>query len=650
MSRTPFPFGLDRPVVYGEYPYYRALPEHWDANLAALARAGVDVVTCYVPWRFHETGDGYDFAGATDPQRDLLRLLWLIAGHGLRAVLKPGPFVHGEVQLGGLPDRVSPSVDPALPAVLDVAGRPVTSQALALPSTFGAGYAGQVRRWLRAVDEQVLMPNLAPRGPVVAVQLGNEGVYSDANQPCTAHDFSAPAVRAFTEALRRTEPALAEAARTAPRQWPIAVRAAWARHGGAVLREQYRDLADALSPATRAIATVNLPLPDLTASGGAASWLLRTAGLAGLGLDEGYTSWVGNAARSESAFAAHWFGVRARRSSNVEDNWGFTWTDESFARPTTALFHALLALGLGSRSCSVYTACATAHWGPEIDLDPAGLRSEGRDPADYGPPYCPGAPLHENGRTGANLLALHALRDLVRQPSVPHGARFGADLALLVPDVLAGTAAWTEADGPAAAVLQAGIDAAVALMTGHQYRVDVLTEQSAEHHHAADVWLVPLGAQEPDAALLALLRRHRDGGGTVLVLAERARPGWSEIGDVLVPTTVVQKTLPRLLPPPRYAHPDSDPGVVFVHEDADGVPMGLFAFNPADRSVTVRRTVSGRTVAVELAPAGAAYLCAPSAGAAFEVAAATTDVELPPFPPTSAAVALSALTEETSWN
>ncbi|MEV6635653.1 beta-galactosidase [Actinoplanes sp. NPDC051470] len=629
---------MTRPLLYGEYPYYRALPERWDANLGALATAGIDVVTCYLPWRFHEIdGDGYDFSGATDAQRDVLRLLRLIAAHGMRAVLKPGPFVHGEVQLGGLPDRVSPTVDPALPAVLDADGKPVTSQALALPSTFGPAYAAQVRRWLSAVDEQVLTPHLAPAGPVVAVQLGNEGVYSDANRAVTAHDFAAPAIAAFISALARTDPALAEAARTSPRNWPMAVRAAWARHGGTVLRAQYEELAAALKPATREIATVNLPLPDLTVAGSAAGWLLRTADLDDIGFHEGYTSWVGNASRSADAFAAHWFGVRARRSSNVEDNWGFTWTDESFARPGTVLFHALLALGLGSSTCSVYTSTATTHWGPEIDLDPAGLRSEGLDPADYGPPYCPGAPLHENGRTGANLHALHALRDLLRAPEVPHGARFSADLALLVPDVLARAAAWTEADGPADAVLRAAIDASIALMTDHQYRVDVLTERSAAHERVGDVWLVPLGAQDPDDALLALLRRHRDGGGSVILLAERARPGWSEIGDVLVPITVAAETLPRLLPAPRYAHPASDPGVAFVHEDPAGHPVGLFAFNPTENAVLVRRKLGDRVVTADLPAFGAAYLHAPS----FDVAVATSDVDLPSFPPAGLSLELS---------
>jgi hypothetical protein len=620
----------DRPLLYGEYPYYRALPERWDTNLGAMAAAGIDVVTCYLPWRFHEIpGDGYDFSGATDPQRDVLRLLRLIGSHGMRAVLKPGPFVHGEVQLGGLPDRVSPTVDPALPAVLDADGNPVTSQALALPSTFSAAYASQVALWLSAVDEQVLAPHLAPGGPVIAVQLGNEGVYSDANRAVTAHDFAAPAIASFIAALAETDPSLAEAARTSPRNWPMAVRAAWARHGGVVLAAQYSELAAALTPGVKEIAIINLPLPDLTVAGSAAGWLLRTADLDALGFREGYTSWVGNASRSADAFAAHWFGVRARRSSNVEDNWGFTWTDESFARPGTVLFHALLALGLGSSTCSVYTSTATTHWGPEIDLDPAGLRSEGLDPADYGPPYCPGAPLHENGRTGANLHALHALRDLLRAPDVPHGARFSADLALLVPDVLARAAAWTEADGPADAVLRAAIDASVALMTHHQYRVEVLTERTAASEQVGEVWLVPLGAQDPDDALLTLLRRHRDTGGSVILLAERARPGWSEIGDVLVPITVAAETLPRLLPPPRYAHPATDPGVAFIHEDPSGRPVGVFAFNPTDQAVCVRRKLGDRDVAVDLAPFGAAYLHAPT----FEVAVATTDVEVPLFPP-----------------
>jgi hypothetical protein len=648
-----------RPIVYGEYPYYRAAPDRWGRNLAAIAEAGIDVVTCYVPWRFHEVGHGrYDFTGATDAQRDLLRLLELAAGAGLRVMLKPGPFIHAEVQFGGLPDRVSPSVDARYDAVLDGSGAPVTSQGLALPSLFDPRYRAEVNHWLAAVQDQVVRSRLAPHGPVVAVQLGNEGIYSDGNRPVSAHDFSAPSVAAFEALTAGTVPGGPAVS------WPAALKTAWAQHSGAMLRDQYRALADPLAPEVRRVATVNLPLPALSGTpDAAASWLLRTGRVAETGLAECYTAWVGNAARSRVAFGAHWFGVRARRADNVEENWGFTWTDPAFARPANALFHALLALALGSRSCSVYTACATEHWGPLIDLDPAGVRADGADPLDYAPPYCPGAPLLEDGGAGANLAALHALRDLVRGPyGRSGGGRFRADAALLVPDGLARAEAWP-ADGfaPTGPTVPAAVQLVLELMEHHQFQVDVLTEATAGAADPQLPWIVPLGGRGPDQRLLALVDGHRRDGGTVVLLANPGHPPrWPAAAGssppasrcdapppAVPPAATDVASLAGLLPAPRHAHPATDPAVVFVHADATGEASTVFAFSLSAEPVRVRRRVRGQEVCVDLPARGAA--CWRWAGDGFAPATGTAGLEPLPPPPVAAFPSRPTDAEEASW-
>jgi hypothetical protein len=584
---------MTRATVYGEYPYYRADRAHWAGDLRAMADAGVDVVSCYVPWRWHELAPGeYDFTGRTHAQRDVTGFLRLVADAGLRALVKPGPFVHAEVQLGGLPDRVSPSHRPDYPAVLDAGGEPATSQGLSLPSLSGAAFRAEVRDWLSAVDREVLSPAVYPNGPVVAVQVGNEGVYSDANQPVWRHDFSA--VDAFADWSgmdTRDVPPLA---------WPAELRSAWARWSGEALRAAYGELSAGLPVLAKVEGLVNVPLPT-TRGQDVAGWLLRTARLAGTGLTAGYTSWVGNCARSEPAFAANWFGVRARRLSNVESNWGFTWTDPTHAEPPTALFHALLSLGLGSTSCGVYTAVATDHWGPEIDLDAAALRREGLDPADYGPPYCPGAPLREGGGANPNLEALHQLRALVREHGDTLGrARYAPDVLLLVTEELAEAEAWP--DGGASSTLSSALESAIglgaALMADHQYVVDVITEATAPDPASEPgvPWLVPVVAGAEPHPLVAA--RQRAGGAVVRFT----------VADV----DMVVRALPRA----RFAHPVSDPGTVLVHADESGRPVALFAFNPTDRPVVVRRTVKdtegteGTTVTVPLPPGGSACLVA----------------------------------------
>jgi hypothetical protein len=331
-------------------------------------------------------------------------------------------------------------------------------------------------------------------------------------------------------------------------------------------------------------------------------------------MTEGYTSWVGNAARSRTAFAAHWFGVRTRRSGNVEDNWGFTWTDPSYARPQTPLYHALLALGLGSGSCSVYTACATENWDAVIDLDGDGLRSEGLDPQDYGPPYCPGAPLSEDGTANPNTAALHALRDLLREhaPALSRGG-YAADVLLFASASLAGAGAWPEDDDEEGTVLvlRSAVELAGDLMNHHQFGVDVITEATAPASGAdrGAPWLVPVtGGPQRDNRLRALLQERLRAGGSVVLLSANPLTGpWADWTGPALVAPAADTVLP-LLPPPRYAHPQSGPGTVLVHEDPQGRPVALFAFNPGVAPTTIRRSVAGDEVVVNLAPGGSACL------------------------------------------
>ena len=91
-------------VVAADYQYYRDRREHWRSRLELLQAGHVNTITFYVPWRHHRTDDGFDFSGTTRPNRDLQAFLGLCVELGLWAIAKPGPFVHSELNIGGLPD------------------------------------------------------------------------------------------------------------------------------------------------------------------------------------------------------------------------------------------------------------------------------------------------------------------------------------------------------------------------------------------------------------------------------------------------------------------------------------------------------------------------------------------------------------------
>jgi Beta-galactosidase len=136
--------------VMGEFHYVR-VPEHdWNAELLKMKASGVDIVSTYVFWNYHEPQPGqFDWRG----NRDLRHFVQLCAQDGLKVVLRIGPWAHGEVRFGGLPDWVVQSMPTRRndPTYLHYVG------------LFYAQIAEQVRGlWWK--DD----------GPVIGVQIENE--------------------------------------------------------------------------------------------------------------------------------------------------------------------------------------------------------------------------------------------------------------------------------------------------------------------------------------------------------------------------------------------------------------------------------------------------------------------------------------------
>lgn len=65
---------------------------------------GLNTVGVYVFWNHHELEKGrFDFRNG---ERDLVGFLELTKKHGLRVILRPGPYVCAEWDFGGLPTRL----------------------------------------------------------------------------------------------------------------------------------------------------------------------------------------------------------------------------------------------------------------------------------------------------------------------------------------------------------------------------------------------------------------------------------------------------------------------------------------------------------------------------------------------------------------
>jgi len=89
--------------IMGEFHYSRYPANEWREELLKMKAGGIDIVATYVFWIHHEEIEGqWEWAGDKN-LRDFVR----IAGEaGLKVIVRCGPWCHGEVRNGGLPDWI----------------------------------------------------------------------------------------------------------------------------------------------------------------------------------------------------------------------------------------------------------------------------------------------------------------------------------------------------------------------------------------------------------------------------------------------------------------------------------------------------------------------------------------------------------------
>ena len=87
--------------VMGEFHYARYPENEWREELLKMKAGGIDIVTTYVFWIHHEEIEGqFDWSR----QRDLRHFVETARDVGLKVIVRCGPWCHGEVRNGGLPD------------------------------------------------------------------------------------------------------------------------------------------------------------------------------------------------------------------------------------------------------------------------------------------------------------------------------------------------------------------------------------------------------------------------------------------------------------------------------------------------------------------------------------------------------------------
>ena len=143
----------------GSLHYARVPRAYWRDRLLRLRALGLNCVTTYVPWNFHETDEGaFDFDG---PQTDVGAFVDEAKAAGLLVILRAGPYMCGEWEFGGFPAWL------------------LAKDGLRL-RTENDAYLRYVDRYWRALLPRFRRRLYSSGGNVVMVQLENEfGDYGD---------------------------------------------------------------------------------------------------------------------------------------------------------------------------------------------------------------------------------------------------------------------------------------------------------------------------------------------------------------------------------------------------------------------------------------------------------------------------------------
>ena len=117
--------------VMGEVHFSRIPASEWKDEVRKMKEGGVTIVATYVFWNHIEEQEGiFNWSG----QRDLRRFIEICKEEQLPVILRIGPFCHGEVRNGGIPDWVftkgckTRSQDPKFLSFVDKLYRQIFSQ------------------------------------------------------------------------------------------------------------------------------------------------------------------------------------------------------------------------------------------------------------------------------------------------------------------------------------------------------------------------------------------------------------------------------------------------------------------------------------------------------------------------------------------
>ncbi len=139
-------------VKAAEVHYSRIPKEYWENRIQLCKALGMNTLCIYIFWNYHEMEEGiFDFTG----NKDIAEFCRLAQKNGMYIIVRPGPYVCAEWEMGGLPWWL------------------LKNDSIQL-RTLDADYMNHVKKFMTEVGKQLGPLQITNGGNIIMVQVENE--------------------------------------------------------------------------------------------------------------------------------------------------------------------------------------------------------------------------------------------------------------------------------------------------------------------------------------------------------------------------------------------------------------------------------------------------------------------------------------------
>ena len=148
-------------VKAAELHYARIPQPYWEHRIKMCKALGMNTICIYIFWNYHEAQEGqFNWSG----DRNVADFVKLCQKNGMYVIVRPGPYVCAEWEMGGLPWWLLKNKDIQL-------------------RTQDPAFLNRVKAFEAEVGKQLAPLTIQNGGPIIMVQVENEYGSYDTNKP-----------------------------------------------------------------------------------------------------------------------------------------------------------------------------------------------------------------------------------------------------------------------------------------------------------------------------------------------------------------------------------------------------------------------------------------------------------------------------------